>query len=137
MYLPSLPFYPVHVVQSSPSCVIRMLHFSTVALSSCVAKRELCGRYEAGLQKLLQAEGDVAVMRDELVALQPRLVEAGAEVKATMLVVNEQARVAEAQAQVVGKEEAAAGEAAAAAKAIKVQTHPISLFHCDTCALCC
>jgi hypothetical protein len=77
-------------------------------------------RYEGGLKKLLQAENAVAEMRAELIALQPKLEEAGRQVEGTMEVVNEQARAAEAQAQLVGCEETAASEAAAAAKAIKV-----------------
>lgn len=80
-------------------------------------------RYEGGLQKLLQAESAVADMRAELMALQPKLEEAGRQVAATMQVVNEQARAAEAQAEVVGLEETAASEAAAAAKSIKVLAH--------------
>lgn len=94
-------------------------------------------RYEGGLQKLLQAEGAVADMRVELMALQPKLEEAGRQVAATMQVVNEQARAAEAQAEMVGLEETAASEAAAAAKSIKVcSCTPSHCLHLQPSRLC-
>ncbi len=36
-------------------------------------------RYEVGLEKLLAAEADVNVMKTELIELQPKLVQTGAE----------------------------------------------------------
>lgn len=80
----------------------------------------LC-RYEAGLQKLLAAEGEVNVMKEELIQLQPKLIATGKQVEETLVVVNSQTEAAVAQKAVVSAEEAAASEKAAAAKAIKVR----------------
>lgn len=77
-------------------------------------------RYEAGLQKLLAAEGEVNVMKEELIQLQPKLIATGKQVQETLIVVNSQTEAAVAQKAVVSAEEAAASEKAAAAKAIKV-----------------
>ena len=77
-------------------------------------------RYEAGLQKLLAAEGEVNVMKEELIQLQPKLIATGKQVEETLVVVNSQTEAAVAQKAVVSAEEAAASEKAAAAKAIKV-----------------
>ena len=77
-------------------------------------------RYEAGLQKLLAAEGEVNVMKEELIQLQPKLIATGKEVEETLVVVNSQTEAAVAQKAIVQAEEAAASEKAAAAKAIKV-----------------
>ncbi|KAL0050690.1 hypothetical protein WJX82_005287 [Trebouxia sp. C0006] len=76
-------------------------------------------RYEAGLQKLLAAEGEVNVMKEELIQLQPKLIATGKEVEETLVVVNSQTEAAVAQKAVVQAEEAVASEKAAAAKAIK------------------
>ncbi|KAL3161683.1 hypothetical protein ABBQ38_008782 [Trebouxia sp. C0009 RCD-2024] len=76
-------------------------------------------RYEAGLQKLLAAEGEVNVMKEELIQLQPKLIATGKQVQETLIVVNSQTEAAVAQKAVVSAEEAAASEKAAAAKAIK------------------
>ena len=54
-----------------------------------------------GLEKLLAAEADVGVMKEELIALQPQLVSTGKEVEATLEVVNKETVEAEAVKQVV------------------------------------
>ena len=77
-------------------------------------------RYEAGLQKLLAAEGEVSMMKEELIQLQPPLIATGKQVEETLVVVNSQTEAAVVQKAVVSAEEAAASEKAAAAKAIKV-----------------
>jgi dynein heavy chain len=43
-------------------------------------------RYEVGLDKLLAAEADVGAMKEELIALQPKLIETGKEVEETLKV---------------------------------------------------
>ena len=43
-------------------------------------------RYQIGLEKLFAAEADVNVMKTELIELQPKLVETGKEVEATLKV---------------------------------------------------
>lgn len=76
-------------------------------------------RYEVGLEKLLAAEADVNVMKQELIELQPKLVETGKEVEETLKVVASETKEAEAKKVVVMGEEAIANEKAASAKAIK------------------
>ncbi|KAG2430891.1 hypothetical protein HXX76_009864 [Chlamydomonas incerta] len=76
-------------------------------------------RYEVGLEKLLAAEQDVGAMKEELIALQPKLIETGKEVEETLKIVDKQTQEAEAKKVVVQGEEAVANEKAAAAKAIK------------------
>ncbi len=72
------------------------------------------------MQKLLAAEGEVNVMKEELIQLQPKLIATGKEVEETLVVVNSQTEAAVAQKAGVQAEEAIASEKAAAAKAIKV-----------------
>lgn len=43
-------------------------------------------RYEVGLEKLLSAETDVGAMKEELIALQPKLIETGKQVEETLKV---------------------------------------------------
>ncbi|GFR44543.1 hypothetical protein Agub_g5814 [Astrephomene gubernaculifera] len=76
-------------------------------------------RYEVGLDKLLAAEHDIGVMKEELIALQPKLIETGKEVEETLKIVDRQTQEAEAKKVVVVGEEAVANEKAASAKAIK------------------
>ncbi|KAL6759980.1 dynein heavy chain 6 [Haematococcus lacustris] len=81
--------------------------------------QQLKRRYEVGLQKLLAAEADVNDMKVELIELQPKLIETGKEVAATLVVVDKETQEAEAKKVVVQGEEAVANEKAAAAKTIK------------------
>ncbi|WZN65433.1 heavy chain of dynein [Chloropicon roscoffensis] len=76
-------------------------------------------RYEIGLEKLLNAEESVSVMKEELIALQPVLVKTSEEVEETLKVVDKETEQAEAKRAVVEKEEAVANVKAQAAKAIK------------------
>ncbi|KAF6265404.1 dynein heavy chain 6 [Scenedesmus sp. NREL 46B-D3] len=80
---------------------------------------QLRRRYEVGLEKLLAAEGEVNVMKQELINLQPKLIETGKEVEETLRVVDAQTKEAAAKKEVVVGEEAIASEKAAVAKAIK------------------
>uniref|UniRef100_A0A383V949 AAA+ ATPase domain-containing protein n=1 Tax=Tetradesmus obliquus TaxID=3088 RepID=A0A383V949_TETOB len=80
---------------------------------------QLRRRYEVGLEKLLAAEGEVNVMKQELIDLQPKLIGTGKEVEETLRVVDAQTKEAAAKKEVVEGEEAIASEKAAAAKAIK------------------
>ncbi|CAK9833026.1 Dynein axonemal heavy chain 3 [Anthophora retusa] len=76
-------------------------------------------RYETGLEKLDFAAGQIAVMKEELQALQPKLL-AQSELSNKLMVRIEQDTInIEARKEVVGAEEALANEAAAAAQAIK------------------
>ncbi|XP_054015460.1 dynein axonemal heavy chain 3-like [Hylaeus anthracinus] len=76
-------------------------------------------RYETGLEKLDFAAGEIAVMKEELQALQPKLL-AQSELSNKLMIKIEQDTInIEARKEVVAAEEALANEAAAAAQAIK------------------
>ncbi|CAL7933869.1 unnamed protein product [Xylocopa violacea] len=76
-------------------------------------------RYETGLEKLDFAAGQIAIMQEELQALQPKLL-AQSELSTKLMVRIEQDTInIEARKEIVGAEEALANEAAAAAQAIK------------------
>ena len=69
--------------------------------------------------KLLAAEQEVNVMKVDLIALQPVLVQTGVEVAETLIIVNRESQEASVQREVVVGEEAIANEKATAAQAIK------------------
>lgn len=73
-----------------------------------------------GLEKLLAAEKDVNEMKQELIELQPKLIETGKEVEETLVIVNQETREAEAKREIVKDEESIANEKASSAKKIKV-----------------
>jgi len=76
-------------------------------------------RYESGLERLDFAAGQVAVMQDELQALQPKLL-AQSELSNKLMIRIEQDTIeVEAKKEIVAADEALANEAAAAAQAIK------------------
>lgn len=52
--------------------VLHLLRPTTYSLLLCVL-------LQVGLRKLLDAEGEVNVMKQELIALQPKLIETGAQ----------------------------------------------------------
>ncbi|KAL1116324.1 hypothetical protein AAG570_005819 [Ranatra chinensis] len=76
-------------------------------------------RYEVGLDKLDFAAGQVAVMQDELHALQPKLVQTSEATERLMVKIEQDTVIVEAKKEIVGADEALANEAAAAAQAIK------------------
>ena len=76
-------------------------------------------RYTTGLEKLDFAASQVSVMQQELVALQPQLVETSKETEQLMVKIEKDTVEAEAKKEVVAADEAVANAAAAAAQAIK------------------
>ncbi|XP_073998137.1 dynein axonemal heavy chain 3-like isoform X3 [Rhodnius prolixus] len=76
-------------------------------------------RYEVGLEKLDFAASQVAVMQDELHALQPQLVKTSEETEKLMVKIEQDTVIVEAKKEIVAADEALANEAAAAAQAIK------------------
>lgn len=76
-------------------------------------------RYTTGLEKLEFAASQVSVMQQELVALQPQLVETSKETEQLMVKIEKDTVEAEAKKEIVAADEAVANKAAAAAKAIK------------------
>ncbi|CAH3998948.1 unnamed protein product [Pieris brassicae] len=76
-------------------------------------------RYETGLEQLEFAAGQVAVMQQNLIDLQPLLVETSDKTEKLMIKIEQDTVVVEKQKEIVGADEALANEAAAAAQAIK------------------
>lgn len=76
-------------------------------------------RYEVGLEKLLATEESVSGMQEELIALQPQLVQSGIETDEAMVVIAAETVEADKVKAVVSVEEAAASEEAAGVKVIK------------------
>lgn len=76
-------------------------------------------RYTTGLAKLDFAASQVSVMQQELVALQPQLVETSKETEKLMVKIEKDTVESEAKKEVVAADEAVANAAAAASKAIK------------------
>lgn len=72
-----------------------------------------------GLEKLDFASGQVAVMSQELILLQPKLVIASETTEKLMVKIEKDTAAVEKQKEIVGADEAVANEAAAAAQAIK------------------
>ncbi|CAK9112546.1 Dynein axonemal heavy chain 1 (Axonemal beta dynein heavy chain 1) (Ciliary dynein heavy chain 1) (Heat shock regulated protein 1) (HSRF-1) (hDHC7) [Durusdinium trenchii] len=79
----------------------------------------LKSKYEVGLEKLTTTEQSVEGMKQELIALQPKLVEKNKEVGEMMIVVNEESAKTEKVKEVVAADEAVASKAAAEADGIK------------------
>ncbi|XP_076154944.1 dynein axonemal heavy chain 3 [Alosa pseudoharengus] len=76
-------------------------------------------RYLVGLEKLDFASSQVAVMQEELTALQPELIKTSAETDAMMKKIEKETVEVDAKKELVAADEKVANEAAAAAKAIK------------------
>ena len=81
--------------------------------------KEVQERYTVGLEKLVATEQSVAEMKEELIALQPKLVEAGEKTAAAMVVIAAETEEADKVKELVAKDEATASEEAARVKAIK------------------
>uniref|UniRef100_T1GTP2 Dynein heavy chain coiled coil stalk domain-containing protein n=1 Tax=Megaselia scalaris TaxID=36166 RepID=T1GTP2_MEGSC len=80
---------------------------------------KLRDRYTIGLEKLDFAAGQVGEMQENLYALQPQLKVIAEETEKIMVNIERETAEAEKKKEVVGADEAAANEAAAAAQAIK------------------
>ncbi|KAF3429654.1 hypothetical protein E2986_08409 [Frieseomelitta varia] len=76
-------------------------------------------RYERGLERLDFAADQIAVMKEELQALQPKLLEQSELSNKLMVKIEQDTINIEARKEIVAAEEALANEAAAAAQAIK------------------
>merc|ERR1719265_1781026 len=80
---------------------------------------DLKNKYEVGLEKLITTEQSVEGMKQELIELQPKLVEKNKEVGEMMVVVNEETAKTEKVKEVVSADEAKATESANKSNAIK------------------
>jgi len=76
-------------------------------------------RYEVGLEKLQTTEESVGKMQEDLIALQPQLVQSSKETDEAMVVIAHETAEADKVKIVVSADEAKASEEAAAVKAIK------------------
>ncbi|XP_068431186.1 dynein axonemal heavy chain 3 isoform X2 [Clinocottus analis] len=76
-------------------------------------------RYNIGLQKLEFASSQVAVMQEELTALQPELIRTSADTDKMMVKIEGETVEVDAKKELVSADEKVANEAAAAAQAIK------------------
>lgn len=104
----------------TPSSFLEMLHLFNELYkrkhTEITMKRE---RYTTGLQKLDSAAAQVGDMQQKLFDLQPKLKQLSDETEQIMVTIERDTAQAEKKKEVVGADEAAANEAAAAAQAIK------------------
>lgn len=104
----------------TPSSFLEMLHLFnelyTRKHTEITMKRE---RYTTGLEKLDSAAAQVGDMQQKLFDLQPKLKQLSDETEQIMVTIERDTAQAEKKKEVVGADEAAANEAAAAAQAIK------------------
>ncbi|XP_050953838.1 dynein axonemal heavy chain 3 [Labeo rohita] len=96
-----------------------ILTFKVLLNSKRNEVNELRNRYIVGLQKLDFAASQVAVMQQELTALQPELIETAKQTDQMMVKIEKETVEVDAKKELVSADEKVANEAAAAAKAIK------------------
>ncbi|XP_043082022.1 dynein axonemal heavy chain 3 [Puntigrus tetrazona] len=96
-----------------------ILTFKVLLNSKRSEVNELRNRYIVGLQKLDFAASQVAVMQQELTALQPELIETAKQTDQMMVKIEKETVEVDAKKELVSADEKVANEAAAAAKAIK------------------
>ncbi|KAK2870454.1 hypothetical protein Q8A67_024846 [Cirrhinus molitorella] len=96
-----------------------ILTFKVLLTSKRNEVNELRNRYIVGLQKLDFAASQVAVMQQELTALQPELIETAKQTDQMMVKIEKETVEVDAKKELVSADEKVANEAAAAAKAIK------------------
>lgn len=104
----------------TPASFLEMLHLFKELYnrkhSEITMKRE---RYTIGLEKLDSAADQVTDMQQKLFDMQPKLKQLSDETEQIMVTIERDTAYAEKKKEVVGADEAAANEAAAAAQAIK------------------
>ncbi|KAM7358701.1 dynein heavy chain 3, axonemal isoform 1-T1 [Cochliomyia hominivorax] len=104
----------------TPSSYLEMLKaFRTFYIRKLEEITRLRDRYTTGLEKLDFAAGQVGEMQSNLYELQPKLKVLSEETEKIMVNIERETAEAEKKKEVVGADEAAANEAAAAAQAIK------------------
>ena len=103
----------------TPTSYLELIQSYKDLLEKQKAVQDLRNRYDVGLEKLVATEQSVAEMKEELIALQPKLVEAGEKTAAAMVVIAAETEEADKVKELVAKDEATASEEAARVKAIK------------------
>nr|XP_055037339.1 dynein axonemal heavy chain 3 isoform X1 [Misgurnus anguillicaudatus]XP_055037340.1 dynein axonemal heavy chain 3 isoform X1 [Misgurnus anguillicaudatus] len=96
-----------------------ILTFKALLTSKRSEVNDLRNRYIVGLQKLDFAASQVAVMQQELTALQPELIETAKQTDQMMVKIEKETVEVDAKKELVSADEKVANDAAAAAKAIK------------------
>jgi len=108
------------IYYSTPTSFLELIQTFKQLLAEKRSKvSSLKSKYDVGLDKLTNTEQSVESMKEELIALQPQLVEKNKEVGDMMVVVNKESDAAEKVKEVVSADEAVASEAANKANAIK------------------
>ncbi|CAE7768679.1 DNAH7 [Symbiodinium sp. CCMP2456] len=108
------------IYYSTPTSFLELIQtFKALLAEKRSSISSLKSKYEVGLEKLTTTEQSVEGMKQELIALQPKLVEKNKEVGEMMIVVNEESAKTEKVKEVVAGDEAVASEAAGQANAIK------------------
>ncbi|XP_051969464.1 dynein axonemal heavy chain 3 [Xyrauchen texanus] len=108
-----------HYYVTPTSYLELILTFKALLNSKRNEVNDLRNRYIVGLQKLDFAASQVAVMQQELTALQPELIETAKETDKMMVKIEKETLDVDAKKELVSADEKVANEAAAAAKAIK------------------
>lgn len=104
----------------TPTSYLELIQtFKTLLHSKREEIMSLKNRYIIGLEKLEFAASQVNIMKGELIALQPKLVETSAETDALMIKIAQDTVEVEAKKELVSADEAVANKAAAVAQSIK------------------
>eukprot|EP00930_Biecheleria_cincta_P034372 TRINITY_DN23765_c0_g1_i1.p1 TRINITY_DN23765_c0_g1~~TRINITY_DN23765_c0_g1_i1.p1 ORF type:complete len:4302 (-),score=866.21 TRINITY_DN23765_c0_g1_i1:110-13015(-) len=108
------------IYYSTPTSFLELIQtFKDLLAQKRASISSLKSKYEVGLDKLTTTELSVESMKQDLIALQPQLVEKNKEVGEMMVVVNEESAKTEKVKEVVAADEAVASEAASQANGIK------------------
>ena len=92
--------------------------------------KEVQQRYTVGLEKLVATEQSVAEMKEELIALQPKLVEAGEKTAAAMVVIAAETEEADKVKELVAKDEATASRRRRGSRRSRMTARRTSLRRC-------
>merc|ERR1719428_2746947 len=110
------------IYYATPTSFLELIQtFKTLLGEKRKEVTDLKNKYEVGLEKLMTTEQSVEGMKQELIALQPKLIDKNKEVGEMMVVVNEETAKTEKVKEVVAADEAVASEAAEKSNAIKTE----------------
>jgi dynein heavy chain len=108
------------IYYTTPTSFLELIStFKTLLGAKRKQVRDLIDKYEKGLEKILTTEQSVAGMKEELIALQPKLVQKNKEVGEMMVIVNAESEKTAKVKEVVAADEAVAAESAAKSEAQK------------------
>jgi dynein heavy chain len=108
------------IYYATPTSFLELIAtFKTLLGAKRKQVKDLINKYETGLEKIVTTEESVAGMKEELIALQPKLVVKNEEVGKMMIVVTEETEKTNKVKEVVAADEAVAAESAAKSEAQK------------------